>query len=176
MIYRTEAGDRQIRRRYQEVLDAWPVPAEHLRVPTRQGETFVLTWGPRDAPPLVLLHGAGTNAAMWRADAVEWARHFRVHAVDLIGEPGLSAPSRPLDSEADALWLDDAFDQLGLTRVSIVGASLGGWLALDYATRRADRCHVSPCCARAGSAGRSGAGCCPRCCSSRSGAGDCSGR
>jgi pimeloyl-ACP methyl ester carboxylesterase len=77
---------------------------------------------------------------MWMGDVAAWAEHFRVYAVDLIGEPGLSAPSRPpLASEAYALWLDDVLHELELTRVSIIGASLGGWLALDYAIRRPGR-------------------------------------
>ncbi len=140
MIYKTEAGAAEIRRRYERTLAAWPVPAEHVRVPTREGETFVLVCGPEDAPPLVLLHGSGANAAMWMGDVPVWARHFRVHAVDMIGEPGLSAPSRPpLSSAAYALWLDDVLDHLGLERAAFTGASLGGWLALDYATRRPGR-------------------------------------
>ncbi|GGS35104.1 alpha/beta fold hydrolase [Actinokineospora fastidiosa] len=140
MIYKTESGGREIRRRYDQAIAGWPVPAEHLRVPTREGETFVLVCGPEDAPPLVLLHGSGSNAAMWLGDVAAWSRHFRVHAVDLIGEPGRSAPSRPpLDSDAYALWLDDVFNHLGLDRVAVVGASLGGWLALDYTIRRPDR-------------------------------------
>jgi pimeloyl-ACP methyl ester carboxylesterase len=139
-IYKTEAGGQEVRRRYRDALAAWPLPAEHLRVPTREGETFVVASGPADAPPLVLFHGSGTNAAMWMGDVAAWAEHFRVYAVDLIGEPGLSAPVRPpMTSGAYALWLDDALRELGLTRVSIVGASLGGWLALDYATRRPGR-------------------------------------
>ena len=137
MIYKTEAGKRAILDRYAEALESWPVPADRLRVSTREGETFVVASGPPEAPPLVLCHGSGTNAAMWLDDVAEWAKHLRVHAVDMIGEPGLSAPSRPpLGSEAYALWLDDGLAGLGLARVAIVGASLGGWLALDYATRR----------------------------------------
>lgn len=140
MIYKTEAGGREIVHRYEQTLASWPVPAEHLRVPTREGETFVLVCGPADAPPLLLLHGSGANATMWMGDVTSWAGHFRVHAVDMIGEPGLSAPARPpLDSPAYALWLDDVLDHLGLERTAITGASLGGWLALDYATRRPDR-------------------------------------
>ncbi|UNO38426.1 alpha/beta fold hydrolase [Streptomyces sp. MST-110588] len=139
-IYKSEAGAREIRRRYQEVLDAWPVPAEQVRVPTREGETFVLVSGPRDAPPVVLLHGSGANAAAWQGDITTWARHLRTHAVDIIGEPGLSAPSRPpLDSEAHALWLDEVLDGLGIARAPLVGMSLGGWVATDYAIRRPDR-------------------------------------
>ncbi|MGW5051722.1 alpha/beta fold hydrolase [Actinokineospora sp. NPDC004072] len=140
MIYKTEAGGREIRRRYEQSLDAWPVPAERVTVPTREGETFVLVCGPRDAPPLVLLHGAGTNATMWMGDVTAFAQHFRVHAVDLIGEPGLSAPSRPpLDSAAYAHWLDDVLDHFGIERAAFVGASLGGWMGLDYAIRRTER-------------------------------------
>jgi pimeloyl-ACP methyl ester carboxylesterase len=140
VIFKTEAGGREIRRRYEETLANWPLPAEHLRVPTREGDTFVLVCGPEAAPPLLLLHGSGSNATMWMGDVTAWATHFRVHAVDVIGEPGLSAPSRPpLDSGAYALWLDDVLDHLGLDRAAVVGASLGGWLALDYATRRPDR-------------------------------------
>ena len=139
-IWRSEAGARAVRAQYLRLLDLWPVPSERLSVPTRFGETFVLACGPRDAPPLLLLHGSGANATMWLRDVVPWAEHFRCYAVDMIGEPGLSAPSRPpLASDAYALWLDDAMAGLGLTRASIVGVSLGGWLALDYAARRPQR-------------------------------------
>lgn len=138
MIYRTEAGKQEILSRYQNTLAT--VPAEQLRAPTREGETFVLVSGPEAAPPLVLLHGAGSNATMWLGDLPAWSQHFRVHAVDVIGEPGLSAPSRPpLNSPAYALWLDDVLDHLGLDQTAMVGASLGGWLAIDYATRRPAR-------------------------------------
>ncbi|MFD7661887.1 alpha/beta fold hydrolase [Streptomyces sp. NPDC059788] len=139
-IYKSAAGEQEIQRRYQEALDGWPVPAERLRVPTREGETFVVASGPPDAPPLVLLHGSGANTTVWQGDAAAWSRHFRTYAVDIIGEPGLSAPSRPpLASDAYALWLDDVLDGLGVTAAAVVATSLGGWLALDYAVRRPDR-------------------------------------
>ena len=139
-IYKSEAGRRELLDRYRRVLEAWPVPAEHVRVPTREGETFVLVSGPRDAPPLVLLHGSGSNSSTWGGDIAAWSRHFRTYAVDLVGEPGLSAPSRPaLDSDAVSLWLDDVLDGLGIPGAAFVGASLGGWTALDYAVRRPER-------------------------------------
>ncbi|WP_327085496.1 alpha/beta fold hydrolase [Nonomuraea sp. NBC_01738] len=140
MIYKSEAGARELLGHYRRALDAWPVPAEHVLVPTREGETFVLAAGPPDAPPLVLLHGSGSNTSMWRADIVTWSRHFRTYAVDLVGEPGLSAPSRPaLNSDAVALWLDDVLAGLGITTAAFAGMSLGGWTALDYAIRRPER-------------------------------------
>jgi pimeloyl-ACP methyl ester carboxylesterase len=139
-IYRTVAGARAVEQRYRRILDGWPVPHERLTVPTREGDTFVVAWGPPDGPPVLALQGSGANAAMWLRQAPAWARHLRVYAVDVIGEPGLSAPSRPpLASGAYAAWLDDVLDGLGLGRAALVGVSLGGWLALDYATRRPAR-------------------------------------
>ncbi len=139
-IYKSAEGERVVRARYLEILKRWPVPNQQLRVPTREGETFIVACGDRNAPPLLLLHGSMANSAMWIGDVAAWAEHFRVYAVDMIGDAGLSAPSRPpLASEAHALWLDDVMQALSLTRVSMVGVSLGGWLALDYATRRPER-------------------------------------
>jgi len=144
-IYKSEEGARAVRERYLKFLARWPVPNRQLRVPTREGETFIVksggvACGDETAPALLLFHGSAGNAAMWMGDVAGWAEHFRVYAVDMIGEPGMSAPSRPpLNSEAHALWLDDVMQALSLERASIVGVSLGGWLALDYATRRPER-------------------------------------
>ncbi|MGN5240044.1 alpha/beta fold hydrolase [Rhodococcus sp. SJ-3] len=139
-IYRSEAGGRRIMQRYREQLSAWPVPAEHLRLDTRQGETFALASGHLDAPPVLLLHGSGANSSTWREDIASWSRSFRVFAVDMVGEPGLSAPSRPrLDTEDVSLWLDDVLDGLGLAATALIGMSLGGWSALDYTLRRPER-------------------------------------
>ncbi|GAA1465469.1 alpha/beta fold hydrolase [Nocardiopsis exhalans] len=139
-IYRTEAAGLRLQERYRRDLTQVPVPAEHLRVPTREGETFVLACGAEQAPPLVLLHGSGANSTTWFADLPGWSRHFRVYSVDLIGEPGLSAPSRPdLSTEASTLWLDEVLDALGVDSAALVGLSLGGWTALDYTIRRPER-------------------------------------
>lgn len=139
-IYKSEGGRRAIETRYREFLSRWPVPSRQFTVPTREGDTFVIACGPEAAPPLLLFHGSGANATAWLADIATWSAQFRVYAVDMIGEPGLSAPSRPpLGSDAYALWLDDVMAALSLARASIMGVSLGGWLALDYATRRPER-------------------------------------
>jgi pimeloyl-ACP methyl ester carboxylesterase len=136
-IYKSAQGERAVRERYLEILKSWPVPSRQSRVPTREGETFVVACGDENAPPLLLLHGSMANSAMWMGDVAAWAGHFRIYALDIIGDAGLSAPSRPpLASEAHALWLDDVMQALSLTQASMVGVSFGGWLALDYATRR----------------------------------------
>src|SRR5579863_3860397 len=116
-LYRSEEGERMVKERYLKFLARWPVPNQQLRLATREGETFVVACGDPAAPPLVLLHGAGGNAAMWMGEVAVWAAHFRVYAVDMIGEAGLSAASRPpLRSGAHALWLDDVLNALGLEK------------------------------------------------------------
>ena len=90
-IYKTPEGEHAVKSAYRRMLEHWPVPAARHTVPTGQGDTFVITCGPADAPPLVLLHGSGTNSVMWAGHVATWAEHFRVHAIDMIGEPGLSA-------------------------------------------------------------------------------------
>jgi pimeloyl-ACP methyl ester carboxylesterase len=139
-VFRSPEGQRAVHDLYRKVLDGWPVPKRELRLSTRQGETFVVVCGPDDAPPLLLLHGAQSNAAAWMFNANLWSKTFRVYAVDMIGEAGFSVPSRPpLKTDAHALWLDDVLAGLGLSKAAIVGVSLGGWLALDYAIRLPDK-------------------------------------
>lgn len=139
-LYRSAAGEQLVRERYLAFLKYWPVPNQQMRVPTRAGETFVVASGDPAAPPLLLFHGGMGNSVMWMGDIAALATHFRVYAIDMIGEAGLSAPVRlPLESDAHALWLDDVMEALALERASIAGMSLGGWLALDYATRRPQR-------------------------------------
>ncbi len=140
MIYRSDAGAAAVELHYRELLRSWPVPNEALTVPTSEGETFVVASGSPAAPPVVALQGSGANTAMWLPQIERLARQLRVYAVDVIGEPGLSAPARPrLDSDAHARWLDDVLAALGLGETAMLGVSLGGWLALDYAVRRPER-------------------------------------
>lgn len=138
-VWKSEAGRRAVLERYAQFLDHWP-GGEQIRLPTRHGETFVMASGPKDAPALVLLHGSAANAASWLGDVGLWGQHFRVHALDILGEPGFTTGNRPaLASGAYAEWLDDVMAGLGLAQASFVGLSLGGWIAADYAIRRPER-------------------------------------
>jgi Predicted hydrolases or acyltransferases (alpha/beta hydrolase superfamily) len=138
-VYRSAGAAASIAAQYRGVLEHWPVEKAELHVPTWQGSTFVIACGPETARPVVLLHGSQANSAPWMDDIPLWSEKFRLYAVDMIGEPGLSATVRPeLDTAAHALWLDDVLAGPGLSQAPFVGTSLGGWLALDYASRRPD--------------------------------------
>ena len=137
VVFKSDEAASTVEELYRHVLEQWPVPRTELHLPTCQGSTFVIACGPEDAPPVVLLHGAQANSAVWIPDIAQWSTKFRLFAVDMIGEPGFSARVRPaLNGDEHARWLDDVFSGLGLSCATLVGTSLGGWLALDYANRR----------------------------------------
>jgi len=139
-IYKTPDGEKIVMGIYESALERWPVPYERINVSTRHGETFVIACGPISASPLILLHGAGTNSAIWGANIADFSRDFRVYAVDLLGEAGKSAPNRPAwDGPAYAEWLEDVLDALHINQAILVGISQGAWTALKFAVSRPER-------------------------------------
>ena len=77
-IYRIAGGKADRRGGYRAALQRWPVPCRQLTLPTREGETFVVS-GEHHATPMVLFHGSGTNTAVWMRDVAVWSRHYRVY-------------------------------------------------------------------------------------------------
>jgi pimeloyl-ACP methyl ester carboxylesterase len=139
-IYRSATGEQAIQTFYEGVLARWPVSHERLCLSTGLGETFALASGPASASPLMLLHGSSTNSAAWMGDVRAYSPHYRTYAVDIPGEPGKSAPTRPsLKGEGYVEWLDDLLAALGIDEAAFVGVSLGGWIALQYATARPEK-------------------------------------
>ena len=63
-----------------------------MEIPTRFGMTHVVTSGPKDAPPLVLLHGMSMTLTMWSANVADFSKEYRVYTVDVMGQPGKSIP------------------------------------------------------------------------------------
>ncbi len=138
--YKSQSGECLVAAEYTRLLGEWPNGARRFHIPSSLGDTFVIACGDETAAPVVLLHGGGGNSSMWLEYIGRFERHYHVYCIDLPGEPGFSASSRaPFTTDAYATWLDDILTGLSIARPSIVGASLGGWLALDYASRHVDR-------------------------------------
>jgi len=93
--------------------------------------------------PVLLLHGSGpgvTAWANWRLTIPELAKHYRVIAPDLVGFGYTERPSVARYSMDG--WVDHAhaiIDSLGIRKVSIVGNSFGGAIALALAIRYPER-------------------------------------
>lgn len=139
-IYKSPAGKSEIMALYDAVLARWPVAHETFQLPTRHGDTFLIASGEKSAPPLLLLHGAASNAVSWVGDILAYSQHFRAYAVDLPGEPGKSAENRPAwDGPGFTEWLEDVLDGLKIQKTALLGLSQGGWTALRFATARPER-------------------------------------
>jgi len=139
-LYKSDIGKKAVLGEYQEILSNWPVQNKQYTVETRFGQTFVIESGSSDNPPLILIHGSVSNSFTWYSDVAALSKTHHVYAIDIIGEAGLSAPSRPsYESGAYSLWLNETIDALGLSTCSIVAMSLGGWMALSFATTYPDK-------------------------------------
>ena len=139
--FRSEAARTRFLARYDRRAQRWPVPSESRTVETSLGQTYVRVSGPPDAPPLVLLHGIGSNSLTWDTNVAALSGSFRVHAVDAVYDYGRSIPTAQARNRDDLVrWLDELFTGLGLEGgVHLVGLSYGGWLASQYALRFPER-------------------------------------
>ena len=130
-LYRSAAGEQAIRAWCQDRLDGWGVAHERREEATALGSTHLLTAGTGE-PTVVLVPGTNLNAAT-SLDLVEAvARHRRVTAVDLPGQPGLSAADLPGQDRISAYgrWLEELLGQLGGGPFVLVGHSLGAAVVL----------------------------------------------
>ena len=141
--FTSEAGRAEYEATYRDAVTAlWPVPSESLFLETRFGTTHALVSGPKDAAPLVLLHGAGLSAVSWYPNAARLAAAHRIYAVDSIFDSGLGRQAGLIRGRRDvARWLADVIDQLGLDRPAVAGLSQGGWVTASLA--RFEPAHVS---------------------------------
>ncbi len=68
----------------------WPFKAQSSLISTGRHRFWVADMGPRDAPPLLLLHGTGASLHSFRRTIPGLAQHYRVITPDLPGH-GASA-------------------------------------------------------------------------------------
>lgn len=141
-LFRSTAGATAVRRAYGHLIDTHLRFTRRHTVATSAGETFVLSTGPANGTPVLLLPGSGSVAASWGPELAELGRAHRVYAIDLPGESGSSTPVRiPLQRGAHAQWLHEVATSLRAEPAAVVGISLGGWIALDYAISYPDAVH-----------------------------------
>lgn len=88
-------------------------------------------------PPLILLHGAG-GAGLVGPFEQALARDFRVYAPVHPGFGGTPLADWVQGVDDVALHYVDVIAALGLERPSVVGVSLGGWIATELAVFRPD--------------------------------------
>lgn len=125
---------------YDVAMEQCPPPMAALDVDTRHGTTRVYRYGRDGGPPIVLLPALMAGSACNGPLIPALAEQRPVYAVDTLGEAGRSVQSAPFEGIADrAAWLDDVLEHLHLPHVHLVGASTGGWHAVNQAIHAPDR-------------------------------------
>jgi pimeloyl-ACP methyl ester carboxylesterase len=104
------------------------------RVPGPAADVPLTVTDEGDGAPVLLLHGgAGPDSVAGLASSL--AAHYQVRALTPV-HPGFSQTERPahLASAADLAGLyGRLLDHLGLTDVTVIGSSVGGWIAAELA-------------------------------------------
>jgi pimeloyl-ACP methyl ester carboxylesterase len=112
----------------------------------RVQETSVIVHGHRraftiagDGPPLLLLHGIGSDRGTWRPVLPALARHFTVVAPDMLGHGDSAKPRADYSIGGFANGMRDLLGVLGIERATVVGHSFGGGVAMQFAYQFPER-------------------------------------
>jgi pimeloyl-ACP methyl ester carboxylesterase len=84
-------------------------------------------------PVILLIHGIGDNSTTWEAVQAKLAQRFTVIAVDLLGHGQSDKPRADYSIAAYANGMRDLLSLLDIERVTVVGHSLGGGVAMQFA-------------------------------------------
>ena len=91
-------------------------------------------------PALLLLHGIGNNCQTWAAVIDRLAETHTVIAPDLLGHGDSDKPRGDYSVAAYANGVRDLMSVLDIERATVVGHSLGGGIALQFAYQFPERC------------------------------------
>jgi pimeloyl-ACP methyl ester carboxylesterase len=87
---------------------------------------------------LLLIHGMAGSSDTWRSVIGQLSKKFRVIAPDLLGHGRSAKPRGDYSLGAFAVWLRDFLDELGVSHATVVGHSLGGGVAMQFAYQHPD--------------------------------------
>ncbi len=85
--------------------------------------------------PLVVIHGGGGDARTWQKNIVELSEKYTVYAPDLPGYGGSQRLAGDYYIPELSDFIGSFASSLGLERFYLVGHSMGGGVALDYALK-----------------------------------------
>src|SRR5438034_5535054 len=120
--------------------------AQQGKEATPNTDTFVTVYGAKihyaeagNGNPVILIHGLADNVTIWEPVIPALAARFRVIALDQIGFGRSDKPLLNYRVSTLVDFLDGFLTELKIERASLVGNSLGGWVAAAYALAHPER-------------------------------------
>lgn len=115
---------------YNKSLKLWKVPYKEEYVATSFGKAHVIISGPKDAKPLLLLHGMDASSTMWFPNSAALSKNHRVYAIDFLMEAGKSEfKGNSLTTDEIVNWYSEIFNYYKFKNFDLIGASRGGWIS-----------------------------------------------
>ena len=109
-------------------------------------DDFTAPWSRSET--VILHHGNAKNARLWYAWVPLLARDYRVVRVDArgFGRSSVPAPGYAWSLEGFATDLVHLMNHLGIDRAHLIGETIGGTIALQFASQFPDRLHTVTTC------------------------------
>jgi pimeloyl-ACP methyl ester carboxylesterase len=92
-----------------------------------------------DGPPLVLVHGLSGAWQNWLEQLTHFAKTHRVVAMDLPGFGASPMPRWDISIPAYGRFVRDFCERIGIERASVIGNSMGGFIATEVAISEPER-------------------------------------
>jgi len=109
------------------------IPIDFRTIQAGKINTSFLTAG--KGKPVVLLHGGGSGAVAWHAVIQYLAQKYYVIAPDIVGYGESDKPHAPYDRPFYSTWLQNFLNALQIEHCVLVGHSLGGAVAVEFAVK-----------------------------------------
>jgi len=121
-------------------------PAQERKQAGSKTEKFVTVYGAKihyvetgNGAPLILIHGLADNVEIWDSVIPPLSAKLRVIAFDQIGFGQSDKPLLNYRVSTFVDFLDGFMKELKIERASLVGNSLGGWIAAAFALAHPER-------------------------------------
>ncbi len=88
---------------------------------------------------VILLHGLGASSEIWGANIPDLSAHYHVVVPDQIGFGISDKPPIEYKIQTWVEFLDLFMRALNIPKATVVGNSLGGWIAVDFACQHPDK-------------------------------------
>jgi pimeloyl-ACP methyl ester carboxylesterase len=86
-------------------------------------------------PKVVLLHGLGASITSWQLNIAALSQKYHVIALDQVGFGKSDKPMLKYRVGTYTDFLDKFLSELKIEKASLIGNSLGGWIAADFALK-----------------------------------------